>query len=444
MNKIRLTFVCVFCILFIITGCNSEEKPLAPEATETLIDQQSEQSELFVSPTPLIPTQTNNSKDLPEQITLSYSELDPAESHYPINLQAVKAMEIKAADVILKKTLPLDGIGNFIVYIKSNEATELFLGMPKLMDGPNSKETEQIYEIGEIGELVYLNEIQLSKSYLFGEFHIRAEGYCGANCGINQWFYFDYGVPVRSLMTQTHASEVDIDQDSIPEVILTPFTTHVQTIILKKFDQTIKYVDLNEALDLEEHQAVAYDANHYMFNVYLDQYTLTYQYAQKEDKLQLISDSRDTLIQSQLINKKTYDGTSTVPLQQGNTTIDGTWFSDSLSDFGLYLPPSIQPVKYEDGYTFESPDQHIIIQFDNRATNELPYLRKEDDLSNYSDYLGSEFYGDHNDIRYDFFTYIYDVEHSTVISMRYPAKDTDAIQPLLLSILSNIAFDPKM
>src|SRR5690606_10323 len=195
--------------------------------------------------------------------------------------------------------------------------------------------------ISEIGELVYLNDIQLSKSNLFGKFQIRATGICGANCGINLWFYFDDGVPVRSLMTQTHAIEIDIDQDSVPEVILNPFSTNVQTIILKKHEQTIKYVDLNETLGLEEHQGVAYDSSHYMFNVYLDQYTLTYQYAQKEDKLQLISDSRDTLGQKQLMDKKTYDGNSNILLQQGNTTIDGTWFSDPFSDFGLYLPPSI-------------------------------------------------------------------------------------------------------
>jgi len=78
-----------------------------------------------------------------------------------------------------------------------------------------------------------------------------------------------------------------------------------------------------------------------------------------------------------------------------------------------------------------------------READEVPHLRKEDDLAPYSDYLGTEFWGDKQNIRYDYFEYVYGEDRRTYISIRYDTGSTDTIRPLLLATASAIRYVPE-
>jgi len=288
-KSLYLSLVLFFSLMLILIGCNSTNTQLHSELIKDSSNQQ-------LNDTLLTETSTaKNKHNFPQphdHVLLKYTELQHNMHNFPFDANAIEANEIESSAIIIKKRLVLDELGEFLIYVKDKESTELYLGVSIPNDVSSNDLSNKIFEISEIGELEYLQDIVISKSMLFGEYQVSAEGKCGANCGIYLWFYCDNGVPIRSLMTSTHIEQMDIDMDSIPELILTPFSTHIQTIILKKRDNIIYYLNLNDALELEPHQAVVYDADQSCFIVYLDQYTLTYQYADGEDKLILIEDSR--------------------------------------------------------------------------------------------------------------------------------------------------------
>ncbi|WP_256760151.1 hypothetical protein [Cohnella sp. WQ 127256] len=437
----------VLCVvlLFLVMPTPSNDQPVIPAGTLTPIPND--------IPTPLpTPTETIQPPEttMPiaeEQIKLSYEDPEGSLATlgvYPAEVNRIEATQIDKSSIIVKRVVEVDELGKYVIYIKKEDETQLYAGLEIPTDGPNSGSTNKIYEIGTAGELTYLNEIAITKSYLFGEFHLRIYGVCGANCVTNNWIHFEEalpGVPISDFRLETHAQEVDIDEDGTPEVIATVASTIGRVLIYKKVDSEIKFVDLNIVLKAELPNTVLYDNNSRIFKaIYEDNRIFSYQYKKGEDTLILVNDSQVEIDQDQLFIGMDYDGTSSIKLQVEGTLVPAEWFKDPFRDFGLYLPDSIKTVKFEDGYEYESKKGSGIIQLMEADESSLPYLRKEKDLISYSEYLGTEFWGDNQNIRYDYFQYETEQNNRTYISIRYNTADMEHLRPLLLAVIANVRY----
>ncbi|MCD9023034.1 hypothetical protein [Cohnella silvisoli] len=144
-----------------------------------------------------------------------------------------------------------------------------------------------------------------------------------------------------------------------------------------------------------------------------------------------------------LFSRSVYEGTSTIQLQVNGSAVDATWFKDPLESFGLYLPASVKTVKFEDGYEYKTTDGKGIIQLRGADESTLPSLRLEKDLSAYEEYVGTEFWGDNQTIRYDYFLLEADADHRTYIAIRYNTTDTKQVRPQLLAVIANIRYVPE-
>jgi hypothetical protein len=341
----------------------------------------------------------------------------------------------------------VDQLGNYWVYVKGEGDAQLYAGMPI----GDSDVLGELYEIGPVGELPYLDDVQITKSNLFGEFHLRIYGACGANCVTNNWIHFEEdvpGVPISDFRLSAHAQEIDIDEDGIPEVVASESSTTGKAQVYKRFGERILFTDVNAALDAEHPNSVVYDGNRRTFTAIFSDRTLEYQYKKGEDTLVLSHDSSydssmDTDTDYLLIGGL-HDGTKAIKLETADAAYDALWFKDPLQQFGFYLPERIKPIKFEDGFEYGTEDGRSLIQLRRADDSSLPYLRKEEDLSAYVDYLGSEFWGDKQTIRYDYFVYEYDAEHRTFVAIRYDVADAADIRPLLLSVAANIRYAPDV
>lgn len=398
------------------------------------------------SPSPVPPESTQTPETqvpkLDEQIRLVYENPLDFPGAYSVDLKRVEATRIPKASVIVKRTIEAEGdLGNYFIYVKNEGDSQLYSGMEILSGGVGSQPTSDIYEIGPAGELPYLNDIEVKGSNIFGQFHIWIYGVCGANCVTNDWIHFEEGlpgVPIRDLQLNTHAQEVDIDEDGIPEVIATISSTIGEVSIYKKINDQVKYVDLNKAFQAEHPYSVVYDHNQKIFSAIFPNQTKMYQYKKGEDVMELIQIGGD----EPLIIGGLYDGAESTLLQVGDTSIEAKWLKHPYKNFGLYLPSSMKEVKFEDGSEYEAKNGMGIIQFREADESTLPYLRKEKDLIQYSEYLGSEFWGDDKSIRYDYFLYEHDEVNKTYIAVRYKTKDTEQIRPLFLAVIANVHYSP--
>ncbi|WP_372662795.1 hypothetical protein [Cohnella sp.] len=425
-------------LLFIYPNINSPAPaPASPEPSLNL-----------ESPSPVPPesTQTPETQvpELDEQIRLVYENPLDFPGAYPVDLRRVEATRIPKASVIVKRTIEAEGdLGNYFIYVKNEGDSQLYSGMEILTGGVGTLPTSDIYELGPAGELPYLDDIEVRGSYIFGEFYIRIYGVCGANCVTNDWIHFEEGlpgVPIRDFQLNTHIQEVDIDEDGISEVIATISSTIGEVGIFKKINGQIRFVDLNKAFQAEHPYSVIYDHNRKIFSAIFPNLKRMYQYKKGEDVMELIQNAeggKDPLIIGGL-----YDGTDSIQLQVGKASLEANWFKVPYKDFGLYLPSSIKEVKFEDGSEYEAENGMGIIQFRDADESTLPYLRKESDLAQYSEYVGTEFWGDDKSIRYDYFLYEHDEERRTYIAIRYKTKDTEQIRPLFLSVVANIRYAP--
>lgn len=400
------------------------------------------------SPSPVPPesTQTPETEipELDEQIPLVYENPLDFPGAYPVDLSRVEATRIPKASIIMKRTIEAEGdLGKYFIYVKEEGDSQLYSGMEILTGGVGTLPTDDIYEIGPAGELPYLDDIEVRGSNIFGQFHIWIYGVCGANCVTNDWIHFEEGlpgVPIRDFQLNTHAQEVDIDQDGIPEVIATISSTIGEVGIFKKINGQIKFVDLNKALQAEHPYSVIYDHNQKIFSAIFPNLKRIYQHKAGEDVMSLVQNAEGGKVP--LIAGGLYDGTDSIVLQVGEVSVVANWFKFPYKKFGLYVPSSIKEVKFEDGSQLQATGDKGTLELREVDESSLPYLRKETDLDHYSDYAGTEFWGDDKSIRYDYFVYEHDAELRTYISIRYKTKDTEHIRPLFLAVVASIHYAP--
>jgi len=377
-----------------------------------------------------------------KEIRLAYSDPEGSPGDYPVESGRVEASRIKSESIEVKRVIDVDDLGKFYVYSKNqDESGQLYVGMDTSSNERGKSPKDELYEIGLIGESAYVNDFTISKSNAFGRFGLLVYGVCGANCVTNNWIRFEDGVPVSDFRLNAHAREIDLDEDGVPEVVATESSTVGLVQIYKKFGDRILFVDVNAALYAEHPDSVVYDGNRGAFTAIFSDRTLEYAYKAGEDTLVLMDDSSDETDEDQLIRGGLYDGSPSIRIEAGGASLDAYWFRDPLRRFGFYLPSSIKPVEFEDGYEYKTEDGKGILQL--READEVPHLRKEDDLAPYSDYLGTEFWGDKQNIRYDYFEYVYGEDRRTYISIRYDTGSTDTIRPLLLATASAIRYVPE-
>lgn len=421
---------------------------LSKEQRATPSDLETPMISFTPSPTPTAesspPVQTQSPN---QEVKLTYE--DPLQSldDYPVETNRIEAARVAKSSIIVKRVIEVDELGNYLIYVKQEGDTLLYAGMEILTAGADTAPANDLYEIGPIGELTYIDDIEITKSNLFGQFHIRIYGVCGANCVTNNWIHFEEqtpGVPISDFRLFTHVQEVDLDEDGVPEVIATESSTIGKAQIYKKDNDQVKFVDLNVALQAEHPNSVIYDNNTLLFTAIFSDHTLSYQYKNGADELFLVDDSRVQKETNNLILGDEYTGEASIQMQIDGASVEAKWFKDPFLEFGLYLPPAIKKVKFEDGYEYASDDGQAIINLSDRDEASLPYLRKQDDLKTYSDYVGSEFWGDDQSIRYDYFLYDDDPEQRIYISIRYKTDKTEQIRPLLLAVVANVRYAPEI
>lgn len=435
-----VTAIAICIAAFILIPARTIDQPPAPAGTLATPD--------INTPNPL-PTESNPPTETQppiakERVELAYE--DPRGSlgtlgNYPVELERIEATRIPKSSVIVKRVIEVAELGNYFVYVKDKKDTQLYAGMEIVSAGLGSSPTDDIYEIGIVGDLTYLNDVQITKSNLFGRFHLRIYGVCGANCVTNNWIHFEEdvpGVPISDIRLNAHAQEVDLDEDGTPELVSTESSTIAKVQVYKTFNDQVKFVDLNIALQAEHPNSVLYDGNSRTFTAIFADRNVSYQYKKGEDVLVRVDPIEKD--QNRLIVGGTYDGNDSIQLDVEGTIIDASWVKDPLKKFGIYLPAEIRTVKFEDGYEYKSTVGDAIIQLREANEGNLPTLRKEKDLENYSDYVGTEFWGDKQDIRYDYFLYEHDSGNKTYIAVRCSTDDIGKLRPLLLAVISNIRY----
>ncbi len=376
------------------------------------------------------------------EIPLVYESPENRSGDYPVEVIRVAASKVRLDSLYPQRTIDLDDLGRFVVYVKKQGDAELYVGMEIPNASRGQADATEVYEIGRIGEIAYLSEVSVSKSFAFGRFGLLIHGVCGANCVTNYWIRFEEGIPVSDFRLNAHAQEIDLDEDGIPEVVATETSTIGKVQIYKKFEDDVLFVDVNAALDAEHPDSIVYDSSRRTFTAIFADRRLDYQYQKGADVLMLTEDSSMELDNDRLIRGGRFDGSESIRFEAGDSAYDATWFQDPLQLFGLYLPSSVKAVKFEDGYEYEALEGKARIQLRIADPQSLPYLRKEADLSDYSDYLGTEYWGDRQNIRYDYFEYSYDEGNTIYIAIRYPTESTDEIRPLLLAVAYHIRYNP--
>lgn len=429
-------FVCLTALFITIRPFDEPSAPALPNPTLSVE---------LPSPTPTESIQPAETRipALQEEIKLNYGDPLDFSGDYPVDLNRDDAARIPMSTVVVKRTIENGDFGKYFIYVKKEGESQLYSGMEILTGGYGTEPTGDIYELGPVGELPYIEEIEVTTSNLFGQFHIRIYGVCGANCVTNDWFIFEEdakGAPTIDFQLDTHAQEVDIDKDGISEVIATVSSTIGKVGIYKKIDDQIRFVDLNKAFQAEHPYSVVYDHNQMTFSALFPDLKRTYEYKAGEDVMSLLQNAvggKDPLIAG-----GAYDGTESIALLVGESSVEANWIKAPYKEFGLYLPSTIMEVKFEDGSEYEAMNGMGLISFREGNEASLPVLRKEQDLSHYTDYVGSEFWGDDKSIRYDYFLYEYDSEHRTYIAIRYATKDTEQIRPLFLAVAANVRYVP--
>lgn len=340
MNRTLSFWILIFCSFILLVSCQSQGDIIgtaSPSTTKTVTtDQIDESAPIFFEPQ--------------KEIKLIYKNAEEGNDGFPVTINSYRAEKILKSSIFVKSTISLDGLSDFVIYTKSEEDTELYIGMPVEVDEVGSEVTDEVFEIGTAGELGYLDTIEITKSSLFGNFQIGVFSSCGASCVNNLWFIFEYGVPVVNFQLNTHAQVIDFDQDGITEILATESAIDGNKRIYKKFGEQIKYVDLYTIFGGDISYAVNYDNVSYQFNVVTADQTFAYQYKRLEDVFVLINDSE-----------------------------------------------SSQALHIENG---------SLINISSRERCNLPYLRREADLESFSEYVGMEYYGDDRDIRYDYYIYM--------------------------------------
>lgn len=373
------------------------------------------------------------STSLPQGIALNYEAV--SEGTFSGNsVQSTDVSLINAGDVFVKRTIELDERDQFILYVKSEQDTALYVGLT----GLKGLDDKSIYEIGPAGEVDNANDYVVEKADLFGQFHIKLIAVCGSDCMNQTYIAFNSGVPVVVYTVDGDVRSVDLDEDGINELVVTETSANAQTQIFKKFDEDIKVANLNGTFELEVPYAVSY--SNYLFTIQLDGREAQYQYNYQEDILTKISDSSEAV--APLIVGGLYDGAEQIELSNDSENVTAAWHTNTLSDFGLYLTEEFESKKLEDGSEFVHSETGATISLLDMGVEDLSYFRKESYLSQYSDYIGTEFWGDNRDGRTVYFQYKYDDDHDIIVQLRYHVTGDGLAEADWLNAISTIKYKP--
>jgi hypothetical protein len=284
LGTVMAIVVCLAVLLIFIRPNDYNPAPALPDPPQQVERPIPTLPENEQPPEPSIPA-------LEQRIPLVYEDPLDYPEDYPVDVNTVTATRISVSSIIVQRIIEVSELGNYVIYLKQEGDFQLYSGMEILTDGPGSVPTGDLYEIGPVGELPYLNDIEITKSNLFGQFHIRIYGECGANCVTNDWITFEDGAPTRDFRLYTHAQEVDIDEDGTPEIIATVASTIGKVLIYKKINDQIQFVDLNKELQAEHPYSVIYEHNYKIFSAIFPNLKRMYQYKAGEDVMELIQNA---------------------------------------------------------------------------------------------------------------------------------------------------------
>lgn len=222
--------------------------------------------------------------DASREIRLVYGNVASALDEYPVEVDRIEAVRVAKSSANVKRTIETGEFGNYAIYTKKADPDDFLLYAGKEIPG----NADELFEIGPIGVEVYLDDVLLSESNLFGETRLRIFGPCGANCVMNTWIRFEddkHGVPVSDFRLQAHASEADLDGDGVPEVVANETSIVGKVQIYKAIDGQVVYADVNQALGAEYPSSVSYNEQLRTFTAFFPERTLTYRYEQGEEAL---------------------------------------------------------------------------------------------------------------------------------------------------------------
>jgi|GEM_PF-4889408 len=385
------------------------------------------------------------------EVRLAYESLENHTEGYPVETDRVEAKRIDKASVRIQRTIEVEGAGSFAIYVREEGDSQLYAGMEaSARSATGHRETDELYEIGPIGELVYADDVSVTPSSAFGQSGFRIFGPCGANCVVNVWVHFEEetpGVPLSDFRLNAHAQEVDLDEDGIPEVIATETFATGKVQIYKKFEDRLLFVDVNAAVRAEEPSSVVYEGSQRIFLALLPDRTLTYKYGIREDVLKLAGVHSVETDLDRLIAERAYDGSESLQLEVDGEVYESTWFANEIFPVGAYLPNDGDKVLHKmlltDGFTFTTENGSALLAFKAADEGDLPKLRKEDDLAMYGDYTGTEFTDNEPYNRRDYFVYDWDANRPIYVVLQYAGDRASDVRPLLLAIAANIRYVPE-
>jgi len=447
-----LVALCVTAVLLILPLSRPDSPAPSPAVTDAPSPVPSPDQPLptLESPEPE-PSETPPPPIADSKVRLAYESPENHSGGYPVETDRVEAKRIDKASVRIQRTIEVEGTGSFAIYIREEGDSQLYAGM-EVSGGSATghRETDELYEIGPIGELVYADDVSVTPSSAFGLSGFRIFGPCGANCVVNVWIHFEEetpGVPISDFRLNAHAQEVDLDEDGIPEVVATETFATGKVQIYKKFEDRLLFVDVNAALRAEEPSAVVYEGSQRIFLALLPDRTLTYRYGIREDLLKLTDESSVETDLDRLIVERAYDGSKSLRLEVDGEAYESTWFANETFPVGAYLPNDgdkvLRKIVLTDGFTYTTENGSASLTFKAAGEEDLPELRKEDDLAIYGDYMGTVFMGNEPYNRRDYFIYDQDANRPICVVLQYAGDSASVVRPLLLAIAANIRYIPE-
>ncbi|GIQ69839.1 hypothetical protein DUZ99_07345 [Xylanibacillus composti] len=217
-----------------------------------------------------------------EEIPLVFTSLeDAAELRIAGERQRRALQRVPLSTVEITAESAFDEIGRYVTYVRLQEDSPPYDGL--ILEDHSTADTGYVLEYGVGG----LTEVQLTRSEAFGEFDYRLTGSCGPSMVCTRWFSLEGDQVISELALHSPAYERDLDGDGVKEIVLagTPYFRE-RVYVLKKRNERIEYIDMNDALQVEPPYKLIYDDANQLFQVRVDgEIVEVYRYAEGEDKL---------------------------------------------------------------------------------------------------------------------------------------------------------------
>ncbi|MGG1658840.1 hypothetical protein [Brevibacillus sp. NRS-1366] len=127
------------------------------------------------------------------------------------------------------------------IFTKSKEDFRLFGGI-------QIKDT--LYELGDVGEYTYLDQLDMKTSSLFQQPVTEIGGFCGADCAFRYYVAIKDNTPSILLYLNAIPHVIDVDQDGTEEIIASYGSPGAyETVMYTFLDNQVVSVDLNKQLN---------------------------------------------------------------------------------------------------------------------------------------------------------------------------------------------------